>query len=216
MKPPDIPGRVSTEVIHLCIGGGRVKSVHSHLTVNDLATLVTDGAVNAGPPPIPTLADEAVEVDRVVAPGGTVCLAGKMLVAAALLAGRQVGIRVEPTTLLFFDLDTRELLRTRPNPLTAEQVIRLRGARPAGPPPRPSVEPVRVQRLAARDGTVSVCGQRVGVGRAYAQRTLTVLVSQTTLAIELDDGDTHIVRRNNTRPVTILKARSPRTTPSVS
>ena len=109
----------STEVIHLCIGGGRVKSVHSHLSVADLAKLVADGAVNAGPAPIPTLGDgQTVEVDRVVAPGGTVCLAGRQYVAAALLAGRQVGIRIEPATLLFFDLDTRELLRTRPNPLT--------------------------------------------------------------------------------------------------
>jgi hypothetical protein len=33
--------------------------------------------------------------------------------------------------LMFFDLDTRELLRTRPNPLTAEPVARLRGSRPA-------------------------------------------------------------------------------------
>jgi hypothetical protein len=37
---------------------------------------------------------------------------------------------------------------------------------------------------------VSVCGQRVGIGRVYARRTLTVLVSDTTLAIELGDGDT--------------------------
>jgi hypothetical protein len=118
--------------------------------------------------------------------------------------------------LLFFDLDTRELLRTRPNRLTPEQIVRLRGARPAGPPPRPALEPIRVQRLADRSGTVSVGGQRVGVGRAYAQRTLTVLVSETTLTVELDDGDTHIVRRTNTRAVTILKARPPRSAPSVS
>jgi hypothetical protein len=207
----------STEVIHLSIAGARVKSVHSHLTVNDLAKLVADGAVNAGPPPIPTLAEgQAVEVDRVVAPGGTICLGGKTLVAAALLAGRRVGIRVEPATLLFFDLDTRELLRTRPNPLTPEQIVRLHGLRPAGPPPRPALEPIRVQRLADRSGTVSICGQRVGVGRAYAHRTLTAVVSDTTLAIELDDGDTHIVRRTNTRAVTILKARPPRSAPSVS
>ena len=38
---------------------------------------------------------------------------------------------------MFYDLDSRELLRTRPNPLTHDQVRRLRGNRPAGPPPRP-------------------------------------------------------------------------------
>lgn len=55
--------------------------------------------------------------------------------AAKILAGRKVGIRIEPTTLLFFDLESRELLRTRANPLTPEQMLRLRGLRPAGPPP---------------------------------------------------------------------------------
>jgi hypothetical protein len=201
-----------TEVIHLSIAGARVKSVASHLTVADLPKLVAAGASNADPPPIPTLADgAAVEVDRVISRAGTFTLGGHILVGAAILAGRQVGIRIEPTTLLLFDLDTRTLLRTRPNPLTTEQVRRLRGARPAGPPPRPAQEPVRVQRLADHTGVVSVCGQRVGVGRAYARRTLTVAVSDTTLAIELDDGDSHIVRRTTTSPAITIKARSPRT-----
>jgi hypothetical protein len=54
--------------------------------------------------------------------------------------------RIEASTLMFFDPDTRELLRTRPNPLTYDQTRTLRGARPAGLPPRPSVEPVTIQR----------------------------------------------------------------------
>jgi transposase InsO family protein len=202
----------STEVIHLSIAGARVKSVASHMTVADLRKLVAAGARNAGPPPIPTLADgEAVEVDRVISAAGTFTLGGRILVGAAILAGRRVGIRIEPTTLLLFDLDTRILLRTRPNPFTTAQVLRLRGARPAGPPPRPALEPVRVQRLADHTGVVSVCGQRVGVGRVYARRTLTVVVSDTTLAIELDDGDVHVVRRTTTSPAVTIKARSPRT-----
>jgi hypothetical protein len=201
----------STEVIHLLIAGGRVKSVASHLTVADLHKLAVSGARNAGPPPIPTLTNgEAVEVDRVISPAGTFALGGQILVGAAILAGRRVGNRIEPTTMLL-DLDTRTLLRTRPNPLTTEQVLRLRGARPAGPPPRPALEPIRVQRLADHTGVVSVCGQRVGVGRAYARRTLTVMVSDTTLAIELDDGHNHIVRRTTTSPAITIKARSPRT-----
>ena len=202
----------STEVIHLSIAGARIKSVASHLTVTDLAQLAARGASKAGPPPIPTLTPgEVVEVDRVISAAGTFALGGQVLVGAAILAGRRVGIRIEPTTLLLFDLDTRTLLRTRPNPLTTEQVLRLRGARPAGPPPRPALEPVRVQRLADHTGVVSICGQRVGVGRAHARRTLTVLVSDTTLAIELGDGDTHIVRRTTTSPAITIKARSPRT-----
>jgi hypothetical protein len=56
---------------------------------------------------------------------------------------------------------------------------------------------------------VSVCGQRVGP--AHARRTLTIAVSDTSLAIELGDGDTHIVRRTTTIPAITIKARSPRT-----
>ena len=102
----------SSEVIHLSIAGARVKSVASHLTVADLRKLVAAGARTAGPPPIPTLTPcEAVEVDRVISPGGTFTLGAQVLAGAAILAGRQVGIRVEPTTLLLFDLQTLTLLR---------------------------------------------------------------------------------------------------------
>ncbi|MBE1612980.1 transposase InsO family protein [Actinopolymorpha pittospori] len=109
----------STEVIHLSIAGARVKSMRSHLTVADLAKLAATGAVNAGPPPLPPGEHSgAVEVDRVVSPAGTITLGAKVLLAAEILAGRQVGVRIEGSSLHFFDLDTRELLRTRANPLT--------------------------------------------------------------------------------------------------
>ena len=123
----------SVDLIHLLIGGVKIKTVRSHLTVNDLARLVVQGAANAGPSPLPPIEDgAAVEVDRVASRGGTICLGGKILLAAEILAGRQVGIRIETDTLMFFDLQTRELLRVRPNPLSAIQVARLRGNRPAG------------------------------------------------------------------------------------
>jgi len=37
------------------------------------------------------------------------------------------------------------------------------------------------------------------------------MVSETTLTIELDDGDVHVVRRTTTSAATTIKARSPRT-----
>ena len=46
-----------------------------------------------------------------------------------------------PKVMSDHSLDTGELLRTRPHPLTAEQLARLRGTPPAGPPPRPATEP---------------------------------------------------------------------------
>jgi hypothetical protein len=70
-----------------------------------------------------------------VSRGGTIALGGMVLVAAEILAGRQVGMRIEPDTLMHFDLDNRELLHVRPNPLTAARSPGLRGNRPAGPPP---------------------------------------------------------------------------------
>lgn len=178
------------DMIHLLIGGAKVKTVRSHLTVTDLARLFAEGATNAGPSPMPPIEDgAAVEVDRSVGSRGILSLGGKVILAAGILAGRRVGIRIEPTTLMFFDLETRELLRTRPNPLTADQVARLRGNRPAGPPPRPSVEPIRVQRRASKDGTICVCSQKVALGRVHRYQTVAVWVSATTLAIELDDQE---------------------------
>ena len=115
---------------------------------------------------------------------------------------------------MFFDLETRELLRTRPNPLAPEQMRGLRGMRPVGPVPRPSTEPVRVQRRASNTGVITVAGQRVALGRGHAGQTVTVLVSETTLAIELADHDgpeTRLVRRTNTNAVRSIKGQRPRT-----
>jgi hypothetical protein len=73
-----------------------------------------------------------------------------------------------------------------------------------------------VQRLADPTGMVSVCGQRFGLGRGYARRTLTIAVSETTLAVELDDGDVRVIRRTTTQPVRNIKSRPPRTATSIS
>jgi hypothetical protein len=119
-------------------------------------------------------------------------------------------IRKVVKTLMFYDLDSRELLRTRPNPLTPEQVQRLRGVRPAGPPPRPSTEPIRVQRRVSNTGVIMVAGQKIALGRLHQHRTLTVIVSDITLAIELGDGDVKVVRRTTSQPVRSIKGQRPR------
>jgi transposase InsO family protein len=207
-----------TDVIHLMTqSGARIKSLRSHLTDRDLRRLFAGGAVNAGPPPLPAADGDgnssgAVEVDRVVSRAGTIALAGRVLLAAEILAGRQVGVRIEPATLMFFDPDTRELMRVRPNPLTPGQVRRIRSARTAGPPPRPSTEPIRVHRRASNSGVVMVADQKVAPGRAHAHQSVTIAVSETTLAIELDDGDTRLVRRTTDHAVRSIKEqRRPRT-----
>ena len=94
------------------------------------------------------------------------------------------------------------------NPLTPEQALRLQGARPAGPPPRPRTEPVTVQRRVSATGRIVVCRQAVSLGRLHAGRTVTVHVSEHTLAIELD-GETRTIRRTTSRPVVVVKGSRP-------
>jgi transposase InsO family protein len=199
------------DVIHLLAGGARLKTIRSHLSTSDLARLAATGGRPAGPPPLPVPESDgtAVEVDRVVNAVGTVGLAGRAVLAAEILAGRRVTIRIDDTTLAFFDPETRELLRTRPSHLTHDQAARLRGARPAGPPPRPSLEPVRVQRRASNTGVIMVAGQKVALGRIHAHTIVTVYVAETTLTIEAG-GDTRTVARTTSQAVRSIKAHRPR------
>ena len=77
------------DVIHLSIAGARVKSLRSHLSTADLAQLAREGAVAAGPPPLPPAEDgAAIEVDRAVNNSGLVSLAGRQVLAAEILGGR--------------------------------------------------------------------------------------------------------------------------------
>jgi Integrase core domain len=203
------------QLIHLSAGGARIKTLRSHLSVNDLARLAANGGGPAGPSPLLPIEDgQAVEVDRPVSRGGLVSLGRHRLLAAEILSGQLAGIRIEPSTLMFNDPGSRALLRTRPNPLTPAEAARLRGARPAGPPPRPSAEPIRVQRRISATGVIMVAGQTAALGRAHAGQTVTVLVSDTTLAIELGDGDTRVIRRTTTQPVRSIKGQRPRTATS--
>ena len=94
------------DLIHLFIGGTRIKTVRSHLSVNDLAKLLAD---RRGPGRALTA---AAGRGRRRGRGGTLRQqrrrrspsAGTDLLAAEILAGRQVGIRIEATLLLFYDL----------------------------------------------------------------------------------------------------------------
>jgi hypothetical protein len=72
-----------------------------------------------------------------------------------------------------------------------------------------------VQRRASATGVILVCGQKIALGRVHAGQTVAVAVSDTTLAIELADAETRVVRRTTT-PVRNIKADRPWTVPSVS
>jgi transposase InsO family protein len=206
------------DLVHLSAGGARIKTLRSHLSPADLTRLTASGAVPAGPSPLPAAAggSQAVEVERPVSRGGLVSLGNRRLLAAEILAGQLVGIRIEPGTLMFYDPATRVLLRTRPSPITPEQAARLRGARPAGPPPRPSAEPVQAQRRASATGLIMVAGQKIALGRTHAGQTVSVLASDTTLTVEFPDGETRTVPRTTTQPVRSIKGQRPRTAASNS
>lgn len=101
------------------------------------------------------------------------------------------------------------LLRTRPNPLSWDQARKLRGARPAGPPPRPSIEPVTVHRRASNSVVIMVVGQKIPLGRTHAHHELTVHVAEHSITVELDDGGHRTFRRTTTQPVRNHKAQKP-------
>jgi transposase InsO family protein len=207
----------STDAIHLLIAGARIKTVRSHLSAADLTALAAQGGRPAGPPPLPPAEPgAAIEVDRVVSKDGAVHLAGRYVLAAEILGGRRVSVRIEENTLMFFDPRTRELLRTRPSPLTWDQARRLRGARAAGPPPRPSTEPVTAQRVASNTGVIMVAGQKIALGRIHARQIVTVHVAAETVTIDLGGEDTRTVRRTTTQPVRSIKAQQHRKAAHVS
>ena len=56
-----------------------------------------------------------------------------------------------------------------------------------------------------------VAGQKIALGRQHKHQTVVVHVSETTLAIELPDADTKVVRRTTDHPVRSIKGQRPRT-----
>ena len=63
---------------------------------------------------------------------------------------------------------------------------------------------------------IVVAGQKVALGRTHQHQTVTVLVCDTTLAIEFPDGDSTVVRRTTSQPVRSIKGQRPRIATSIS
>jgi hypothetical protein len=59
-------------------------------------------------------------------------------------------------------------------------------------------------------GIVMVCGQKVALGRLHRWQTVTIAVSDTTLAVELPDQEPKIIRRTTSTAVRNIKAARPR------
>ena len=151
--------------------------------------------------------DRPIEVDRLVSANGLVTLASRQHPIGYHFAGRRVTARID-RGLMQITADG-VLLRSLPNPLTSGDLARIRDARPAGPPPTPAPEALRVERRISSRGALVVAGQRIHVGIAHAGRTVTVETADPTFRIY--DGDQVLteVARTTTKTITRFKVRKP-------
>ncbi|MEU7803929.1 IS481 family transposase [Micromonospora arborensis] len=198
-----------TTVVHLLIDGVRLKTVPSRLTPDHLRQLLADGQP-AGPPPIatgPVQAGAPIEVERLVNATGLIGLAGRQHPVGYHLAGQRVTVRLDRGLMQISAAGV--LLRSLPNPLALAQISKIRDARPAGPPPTPASEAVRVERRVSCRGSLVIAGQRIHVGIAHAGATLTVEAADTTFRVH--DGDQFLaeVPRTTTKPIARFKVRKP-------
>ncbi|MFG1961489.1 IS481 family transposase [Nonomuraea sp. NPDC049028] len=202
---------ISTQRLHVfTTGGGRLKSVASRLTVKDLAALLASGQARPAPDtPVgePAIAASAVEVDRQVSSIGTISLAGRALCIGAHLAGRRIIVRLDGITARVMD-EERLLLRAVPCPLPLAECLTLRNARPAGPPPGASTEPVTVQRVVCSRGHFQIVGQKIQVGRIHARKILDVTVDDTHITVHDNGEPIRVVPRTTTQEITRIKSQA--------
>ena len=90
--------------------------------------------------------------------------------------------------------------------MTARRPSRARAARP---PPRPSSEPVIVQRRASNTGVIMIVGQNSALGRIHAGQIVTVHVAGHTVTIDLGGDGTRAIRRTTTQAVRSIKPTGP-------
>src|SRR5260370_5185431 len=94
----------STDVIHLLLDGARIKTLRSHLSTADLTALAATGGRPAGAEPLPPAEPgAAIDVDRIVSKHGQVHLARRYVMAAQTLGRMRAALRLQGTTLMFFE-----------------------------------------------------------------------------------------------------------------
>jgi hypothetical protein len=198
-------------VVHLILGGVRLKTVPSRFSPTQLHRLLADGGKLAGRPPIssaPRQQGAAIECERTINATGLLALAGRQHPVGFHLAGRRVTVRVDHGVLHLLGED-RIVLRSLPNPLTAVEVSGIRDARPGGPAPSPVDTLLRVERRVSSRGSISVARQKIQVGIGHAGRTVTVEEADTTFRVFDADQLLCEVQRTATRQVARFKVRKP-------
>jgi hypothetical protein len=113
-----------------------------------------------------------VEVDRIVPASGNMFAAGRQIWLGKPLAGQQVTVRLDHTSLHVFHQG--QLIKTHPVTLDGKDLARLHatGGRPARPSPATALPPgplpadaiIEVQRLVGSGGCVGVGGKQISAG----------------------------------------------------
>jgi transposase InsO family protein len=205
---------IDTVTVHLSIGGWRVKTVPSRLSVVDIARLRQAGARPAGPPPAgpapgALAATSCVEVQRLVNSSGIITLGNQVVAVGSPLAGQRARIRLDGHVMHVITQDGK-LWRTLPCPVPPAERHKLQGVRLAGPEPLPPASPVIQRRVSSR-GAIRVARQRVQVGLPHAGRIVTIELGDTTLRVTDPDGELlATVPRNGTGEISRFKAHGTR------
>jgi hypothetical protein len=206
---PAMTGRViriwaDTQRVHVLVRGHRIKTLPSRLDGNDLARLAANGAVPAGPAPLPPPAGGVIEIERIVNASGTISVGSHVISAGSPLAGRRVTVRLDGPVAHILANGTA--VRTVACPVPQSARHRLRGARAAvaGPPQLP--DPLTVQRRVSVRGAIMIGGQRIQVGLPHAGKTAQVTIETDTYQITVGDGIPITAPRTTSRDIRRHKA----------
>jgi hypothetical protein len=172
--------------VHVLLDGYRVKTLPSRLDARDLARLAASGARPAGPPPLPPVSGDVIEVERTVNASGNVSLGNHMLSAGLPLAGQRITLRLDGPVVHI--LSGGILARTIACPVPQEARSRLRGARAGTAQPPHLPEHLTVTRRVSVRGAIMIGGQRIQVGLAHARKTAEIAVEADTYQITVDPG----------------------------
>jgi Integrase core domain len=126
---------------------------------------------------------DAVEIDRIVPASGNMFAARRQIWLGTALAGQQVTLRLDHTTVHVFHHG--QLIKTHPITLGGKDLARLRaaGGRPARPSPATALPPgplpadtvIEVQRLVG-GGCVGIGGKQISAGIHLAGKRVTLRI----------------------------------------
>jgi len=139
---------------------------------------------------------DAVEIGRVVPASGNMFAAGRQVWLGKPLAGQQVTLRLDRSTLHVFH--DGQLIKTHPVTLDDKDLTRLRaaGGKPARPSPATALPPgplpadavIEVRRLVNAGGCVGIGGKQVSAGIHLAGQRVTLRVDAKLIQVITADG----------------------------